>query len=103
MSLAVFLMIVGAVLALPGGLFIAYLLSLPRARVASLLGGIIGDGLTALGAYYFVRADHVNIDGLSYWFGVFFAATIGTVIGALIADFLVGARSRGGDANSMEY
>lgn len=94
MNLEAFLLIVAAVLAVPGGLFLAYLLTDPRARWAALVGALVGDALVGLGLWYFVRADSVNIDGLSYWFGVFFGCTIGVVIGALVADWLVGLASR---------
>jgi hypothetical protein len=102
MNIETFLMIVGAVLALPGGLFVAYLISVPRARLASLVGGIIGGGLTALGIYYFTHASNVTIDGLSYTLGVFFGTSIGVVIGALVANFIVGAGSRSRDLSSAE-
>lgn len=102
MSLDVFLLILGAVLALPGGLFIAFIVSEPRARLLSLLGGIIADGLVALGIYYYVRAAHVGIDALSFWFGTFFACSIGVLLGALIVNFLVGLAGRGHDISTLE-
>jgi hypothetical protein len=102
MSTEMILTIIGAVFALPGGLFIAYLISVPRARLVGLLGGIIGGGLTALGIYYAMRAAHISIDGLSYALGVFFGTSIGVMIGALAANFIVTAGSRGGDLTSAE-
>jgi hypothetical protein len=36
----------------------------------------------------------VSIDGLSYFYGVFFAASIGVFTGALVVNFLVGLVSR---------
>lgn len=103
MDLKVFLLIVAAVLALPAGLFITYLLADPRARWAAFLGALIGDGLTGLGLYYFVLAGKVGIDGLSYWFGMLFGCSIGVVIGALLADFLVAqVRGTSADLGSME-
>ncbi|MBF6592180.1 MAG: hypothetical protein IVW57_16845 [Ktedonobacterales bacterium] len=102
MNLEIFLLILAAALALPGGLFIAYLVSEPRARWASLLGGIIGDGLTGLGIYYYVRAGGISIDALSYWFGAFFGCSVGVLIGALVVNFVVGSGSRSRDISSIE-
>ena len=103
MNTEMVLLIIGAVLALPGGLFIAYVVSTPRARWASLLGGIIGDGLTGLGVYYYAQASGSQIDGLSYWLGVFFATSIGVLLGALIVNFLVSLGSRSRDLGSAEF
>jgi hypothetical protein len=103
MTMELILLIIAAVLALPGGLFVAFIMSEPRARLASLLGGIIGAGLTALGIYYYINASNVQIDALSYGLGCFFAASIGVVIGALVANFLVAALSRNRDLTSVEY
>lgn len=102
-DLKAFLLIVAAALALPAGLFITYLLSDPRARWAAFIGALIGDGLTGLGLYYFVLAGKVGIDGLSYWFGLFFGCSIGVMVGALIANFLVAqVRGNSSDLTSME-
>jgi hypothetical protein len=103
MDVEIVLLVIGAVLALPGGLFIAYFVSEPRARWASLLGGIIGDGLTVLGLYYYTQASHVQIDGLSYWLGMLFAASVGVMLGALVINFLVGAFSRDRDLTPVEF
>lgn len=103
MNLETFLLIVAAVLALPGGLFLTYLLTDPRARWATFLGAILGDGLVGLGLWYFVKAGSVSVDGLSYWFGLFFGCTIGVVLGALVANFLVGVVSGNrSDLNTFE-
>jgi phosphate/sulfate permease len=97
------LLILGAVLALPGGLFVAYLISEPRARWASLLGGIIGAGVVSLGMYYFVQTSGVGIDGLSYFLGIFFAGSIGVMLGALVVNFLVGLGAHDRDLTPVEF
>jgi len=103
MTLEQILLIVAVVLALPGGLFVAYLISEPRARWASILGGIIGAIAVAAAVYFFVIMANVGIDPLSYAFGVFFAASIGVALGALIVNFLVGVVARGSDSSAIEY
>jgi hypothetical protein len=94
---------IAVVLALPGGLFVAYLMSLPRARLLSMLGGIIGDGVIALGILYFVVATNPSLDGLSFFLGSFFGCSVGVAIGALLANFVVAQGSRGPDVSSLEY
>jgi len=94
---------IAVVLALPGGLFVGYIMSLPRARLLSMLGGIIGDLVVAVGILYFVGVTNPSLDGLSFFLGSFFGCSVGVAIGALLANFLVGAGSRGPDVSSLEY
>ncbi|HEX6820228.1 MAG TPA: hypothetical protein VF120_17765 [Ktedonobacterales bacterium] len=89
------LLIVVAVLSLPGGLFMAALMSEPRARFASMLGGIIGAAAVGAGIFYFITKAHVYIDMLSYGLGSFFACSMGVFAGALIANWAVGLGNRG--------
>ncbi len=104
MSTEVILLIIGGVLALPVGLFAAYLLSLPRARVLAIAGGLIGDVLVAAGIFYYIRTAHIGIDALSYFLGVLLGCSVGVLLGALVANFVVGIGSRGGsDVSSAEY
>lgn len=84
------LLIVVGVLSLPGGLFMAALMSEPRARFASLIGGIIGAAVVAVGIYYFVSKAHVDVDMLSYGLGSFFGCSMGVFGGALLANWAVG-------------
>ena len=91
----VILLIIGIVLSLPGGLFVAFLTSMARAKWAALLGGIIGAVVVGLAVLYFVNTANVGIDGLSYFYGVFFACSVGVFLGALLVNFLVGLVSRG--------
>lgn len=93
-SKLVMLIIVG-VLSLPGGLFMAALMSEPRARFASIIGGIVGAVVVAAGVYYFVTKAHVDVDMLSYSLGSFFACSMGVFAGALIANWAIGLSSRG--------
>lgn len=97
-STEVILLIIGVVLSLPGGLFVAGLSSMARAKWAALLGGIIGAVVVSLGILYFVKVLPVSIDPLSYFFGIFFASSVGVFLGALLVNFLVGLVSRGRDA-----
>ncbi len=94
MSTEVILLIIGFVLALPGGLFVAFLSSMARAKWAALLGGIIGGAVVGLAILFYVNTANVGIDGLSYFYGVFFACSVGVALGALIVNFLVGLASR---------
>jgi hypothetical protein len=89
------LVIIAAVLSLPGGLFMAELMSQARARWAALIGGIIGAAVIAAGIYFFVSTTRPSLDGLSYFLGSFFSCSMGVFAGALLANFLVGLGSRG--------
>jgi hypothetical protein len=93
-STEVILLIIAVVLALPGGLFVAGLSSMARAKWAALFGGLVGGVVVALAILFFVNTANVSIEGLSYFYGVFFAASIGVFIGALVVNFLVGLVSR---------
>jgi hypothetical protein len=93
-STEVILLIIGFILALPGGLFVAFLSSMARAKWAALLGGIIGGAVVGLAILFYVNTANVGIDGLSYFYGVFFACSVGVALGALIVNFLVGLASR---------
>lgn len=103
MNINLVLLIIATVLSLPGGLFMAFLMSEPRARWLSLLGGIIGAFVVAAGIYFFVTQAKVSIDGLSYALGSFFAASMGVFGGALLVNFLVGLASHSSDVASQEY
>lgn len=96
------LLIVMAVLSLPGGLFMAALMSEPRARIASILGGIVGAAVVGVGIFYFISKAHVYVDLLSYDLGSFFACSMGVFAGALLANWAVGLGSRGA-ATTSEY
>jgi len=103
MDLNTILLIIAVVLALPGGLFVAYLLSLPRARVLALIGGVIGDVAVAMAIFAFIQFTNPSLDALSFFVGAFFACSMGVAIGALLADFIVGLGRRGPDVSSLEY
>jgi len=102
MSQNLMLLIIAAVLSLPGGLFMAYIMSMARARWAALLGGVIGAAVIGAGVYFFVETGHVSIDGLSYFLGSFFACSMGVFAGALVANFLVGSGSGSTGLTSQE-
>lgn len=102
MTTEVILLIIGIVLSLPGGLFVAFLTSMARAKWAALFGGIIGAVVVGLAVLYFVNTANVGIDGLSYFYGVFFACSVGVVLGALLVNFLVGLVSRGSSDSLAE-
>jgi hypothetical protein len=102
-DLSTILLLIALVLALPGGLFVAYLLSLPRTRFLALLGGIVGDLVAALAIFTFITATGIRLDALSFFIGSFFACSTGVAIGALLADFLAGLVRRGPDVSSLEY
>ncbi len=88
MSVNVIVLIIAAVLALPGGLFVAALISQPSARKYAMLGGVVGLLLTIAGLEYFVIAANVTIDAVSWFFGAFLACSMGVAVGALVVDFL---------------
>ena len=93
---------IALVLALPGGLFIGYIMSLPRARLLSLLGGIVGDVVIAVAILAYLATAKPSIDGLSFLIGSFFACSMGVAIGALVINFLLGSGRRR-DITSLEY
>lgn len=103
MSTEVILLIIGVVLSLPVGLFAASLSSMARAKWAALFGGLIGAAVVALAILYYVNTANVSIDGLSYFYGVFFASSVGVFLGALVVNFLVGLASRGSSDTVPEH
>lgn len=102
-STEVILLIIGVVLSLPGGLFVAGLSSMARAKWAALFGGLLGAAVVALAILYYINTANVSIEGLSYLYGVFFASSIGVFLGALIVNFLVGLASRGSSDSVAEH
>lgn len=97
-STQIILLIIAVVLSLPGGLFVAGLTSMARAKWAALFGGLLGAGVVALAILYYVNTSNVGIEGLSYFYGVFFASSVGVFLGALLMNFLVGLGSRSSDS-----
>ena len=94
---------IAAVLSLPGGLFLSFAMSQPRARLLSLLGGVVGAVLVAAAIYGYITAAKVRVDALSYFLGAFFACSMGVLAGALVVNFLVGLAARGPRLTSSEY
>jgi len=94
------LLIIAAVLSLPGGLFVSFLMSVPRAKLLSLLGAVIGAAAVAAAIYYYITTAKPSIDGLSYALGAFFACSMGAFTGALLINFLVGLASRPQESTS---
>ncbi len=101
MSLSTLWLIIGAVLSLPGGLFAASLMSQPRTRWLSLVGGVIGGAITAIALEFFTHAAGVTIDITSWFLGVFLACSMGVALGALLVGFFMGA-GRGSEVNTVE-
>lgn len=91
MSLSMTILIIAAVISLPGGLFVAFMLSRPGIRFLGLLGGLIGGALTALGLWYFVTQTHTTIEAVAWFFGAFLACSMGVAIGALLVAFFLGS------------
>lgn len=102
MSLSVTLLVIAALLSLPGGLFAARLMSPPRTRWLGLVGGVLGAAVAAVGLQYFVLASKITIDAVSWFIGAFFACSIGVAVGALLVNFFVSA-SKSSDSSSVEY
>lgn len=94
------LLIVVAVLSLPGGMAIAFLMSEPRAKWLSLLGAIIGAAAIGAAIYYYLTTARPSIDLLSYALGSFFACSMGAFAGALLVNFLVGLSARPQESTS---
>ena len=97
------LLIIALVLSLPGSLFIGYRLSVRRARFASLVMGLIFALAIAGCIYLYIHNTTVSIDGLSFFLGSFFGCSVGTFLGALLANFAFGAGGRSSDLTSPEY
>lgn len=102
MSTEVILSIIAVVLSLPGGLFVAGFTSMARAKWAALFGGIIGGVVVTLAILVWVNSANIGIDGLSYFYGVFFASSVGVFTGALVVNFLVGLVTRGSSDSAIE-
>lgn len=95
------LLIIAALLSLPGGLFVARLMSPPRTRWLGMVGGVLGAALSAIGLQFFVMTAHVTIDAISWFVGAFFACSMGVAIGALLANFFTSA-GRSSDLTASE-
>lgn len=101
MSLDTIILIIAALISLPGGLFSASLMSQPRTRWLGLIGGVIGAALTAVALEYFIHAAGITIDAVSWFFGAFLACSMGVAVGALLVNFFASAGRS--DANSLEF
>ncbi|MEO7002131.1 MAG: hypothetical protein ABI274_10115 [Ktedonobacterales bacterium] len=102
-TLSNIILVIATILALPGGLFMAWLFGATRARWASLLGGLIGAIVTAVAIYLYAQAAKLILDAIGLSIGAFLAVTIGVAVGALLANFLVGLASRRPDVSSFEF
>ncbi|HEX8732952.1 MAG TPA: hypothetical protein VF725_12940 [Ktedonobacterales bacterium] len=101
MSLSVTVLIIAAVLSLPGGLFVARLISPARVRFLGLVGGVLGAAITAVGLQYYVLATRTNIDAISWFIGAFLACSMGVAAGALLINFFASA-GRAAESGSAE-
>lgn len=90
MSLSTILLILGALVALPGGLFVASLISQPRSRWLALIGAVIVWALTACALQYYIHANAVGIDAFTWFLAAFLACSLGAGIGALLVGFFTG-------------
>lgn len=102
MSLSDILLIAAAVLSLPGGLFAASLMSQPRTRWLSLIGGVIGAALMAIALDYFIHTTRVTIDAVSWFLGAWLACSMAVAVAALLVGFFTGA-NRGVESSVPEY
>jgi len=103
MSTNTILGIIALVLSLPGSLFIDYKVSARRARFLSLLLGLVGSLAVAGAIYLYIHNVSISIDGLSFFLGTFFACSVGSFTGALLANFAMSAGDRTSDIPSTEY
>jgi hypothetical protein len=103
LDLNTILLIIAVVLALPIGLVVGFLMSMPRARFLGLVGAVIGDLIAAAAIYLYLYMANPSIDALSYFLGSLFTCAMGAAIGTLLANFIVGALTRGSDVSSLEY
>ncbi len=87
MSLDTIILIIAAVLSLPGGLFAVSLMSQPRTRWRSLIAGIIGAVLTALAVKYFIHVTDVTTEAVSWFLGSFLACSMGVAVAALLVNW----------------
>ena len=93
-------LIIGGVLSLPIGLFIAYFFSQSRVRVLGVMGGLLGAIVAGAALYLGIAASGISVEALSYFFGSFFICSTGVVAGALLVNVLAGSgRSRNGGAS----
>ena len=101
LPLSTTILIIAAVLSLPGGLFVAWLISPPRGRFLGLLGGLLGAGITAFSLWYFVTQLNITLDAVSWFLGVFLACSVGVTVGALLMGFFFGG-GRSANAGARE-
>lgn len=101
MSLSTIILVIAGILSLPVGLFVAYFVSRPGLRILGVLGGLIGAGLAALGLELFRANVNLTIEAVSWFFGAFFACSIGVVVGALLVGFIFGGGRS--DTAAAEY
>lgn len=94
---------IALVLSLPVSLFIGYKVSARRARFLSLLFGLVGALVVAAAIYFFIHNEPISLDGISFFLGTFFACSVGTFAGALLANFAMSAGERSSDLPSAEY
>jgi hypothetical protein len=95
--------LIALILSLPGSLFLAFKVSARRARLLSLLLGLVGALVVAGAIYLYIHNVTISLDGISFFLGTFFACSVGTFTGALLANFAVGAGERTSDIPSTEY
>lgn len=103
MNINTILNILALVLSLPGSLFIGYRLSGQRARFAAVILSLIGAVAVAAAIYLYIQNTSISIDGLSFFLGTFFACSVGAFLGALMANFAIGASGQTTDLTSSEY
>ncbi len=94
----------GAVLALPGAMFIAYSVA-PRLRFASTIGAFVG-GLLGFPVTLFVWGSalgSVHLEGAVVGVCTFFIASVTGLIGALLVNTLIGGGNQRPRSTQVEF
>lgn len=86
--------VIGGVVALPIGLFLAFIVSPVNMRGWAVFGGLLGAALAATGLYYYVDLAHIPIDGVSYVVAALLVATTGCIVGSLLLNGMFGRDER---------
>lgn len=95
---------VGAVLALPGAMFIAWA-TIPRQRLASVtaafIGGVLGYFVTIF--VWQVPLNHTHLEGAVMLASTFFIASVTALIAALLVNSLLTGSSKPTRSTQVEY
>jgi hypothetical protein len=100
--------ILGLILALPVGLFLAFWLSTVKRRAAVVIGALIGALIPFLVILFWIGGLFVpqrvpHVDGGAAFFGSLFLCTITAVIGGILTDIIVANINTSNDRHQVAH